>query len=142
MQSLAHVHCHIATYESPIHTVRCHTLRYMPPSPVTPSHSRGQSHKEVAPTVTRSHTRAHTVTHSHPCTVNLRHTSRPAVTQPHTVTSSLRAVPALTPVTNSRVGALTSRRPSALIGRSLIARRGLRFRVGNGQSRPVPSRER
>lgn len=128
---------HPFTQYDATHSVTCpHRLSH----PVT----AGDSHtkKLLRQSHAHTHTRAHTVTHSHPCTVNLRHTSRPTVTQPHTVTSSLRAVPALTPVTNSRVGALTSRRPSALIGRSLIARRGLRFRVGNGQSRPVPSRER
>lgn len=52
-QSLAHVHCHIATYKSPIHTLLCHTPYYMPPSAVTFSHNWGQSHKEVTPVVTR-----------------------------------------------------------------------------------------
>lgn len=58
MESLAHVHCHIVAYKSPIYTVRGHTPRYMSPSPVTPSHSWGQSHKEVAPTVKRSHSQS------------------------------------------------------------------------------------
>lgn len=135
---------HPSTQHDAAHSVTC------PQSPVTPSHNWGQAHKEVAPTVTRSHsqglTRARTVTHSHPCTVNPRHTNRLAATQRHAVTLDLRAAPALTPVPNSRVGALTCPRPGTLIGRSLIGRHSpggaLGFRVGSGQSRPVASRGR
>lgn len=103
------------------HSVTC-PPRLSHPVAAGDSHTKKLLRQSHAHTHHHSHGRTLSRTHSHPCTVNLRHTNRLAVTQPHAVTPSLRAAPALTLVTNSRVGALTSRRRRALIGGSLIGR--------------------
>lgn len=102
------------------HPVTCpHRLSH----PVTAGDSHTKKLLRQSNALTHSHSHGRTLSwHSHPCTVDLRHTHRLVVTQPHTVTPSPRAAPALTPVTNSRVRALTSRSRGALTGRSLIGR--------------------